>query len=155
MVVGAPMVYWGTWYDMWFGDSQVGLFADDYFTATGKNYYNAVYNLSSAYYDSTNGRVVVKYNAPDLDGDGYPDFYKYFVLYNNANNIYIYYTGVRKNGTLYVATGFSPDVWTSLIYGDKMTTYGSPSGTSTFGYRNTGFKNLRIRNSLKWHTMDW
>jgi hypothetical protein len=137
MVVGAPMVYWGTWYDMWFGDSQVGLFADDYFTATGKNYYNAVYNLSSAYYDSTYGRVVVRFNAPDLDGDGYPDFYKYFVLYNGDNNIYVYYIGARKNGTLYVATGFSPDVWTSLIYGDKMTTYGSPSGTSTFGYRNT------------------
>jgi hypothetical protein len=137
MVVGAPMVYWGTLYDMWFGDSQVGLFADDYFTATRRNYYNEVYTIGAVYYDTTYKRVVVRLNAPDLDRDGYPDFYKYFILYDTTPELHIYYLGVRRTGTLYVATGFSPDVWTSLIYGDRMAAYGSPTSTNTFGYRNT------------------
>jgi len=137
MVVGAPMVYWGTLYDMWFGDSQVGLFADDYFTATRRNYYNEVYTIGTVYYDTTYKRVVVRLNAPDLDRDGYPDFYKYFILYDTTPELHIYYLGARRTGTLYVATGFSPDVWTSLIYGDRMAAYGSPTSTNTFGYRNT------------------
>ena len=137
MGVGAPAVYWGTTHDMWYGDSHVGLFADDYFTATGKNYYNAIYTIGAAYYDSTYGRVVVRLNAPDLDGDRYPDFYKYYILYNSANYIYVHYLGTKKNGTLYVATGFSVDFFNNLIYGNKLSQVNSPSSTSTFGYRNT------------------
>ena len=137
MAIGAPAVYWGTWYDMWYGDSQVGLFADDYFTATGKNYYNARYTIAYAYYDSTNGRVVVRLNAPDLDGDGYPDFYKYYVLYNTANYIYVHYLGVKKNGTLYSAVGFSADFFNNLLYGNSLAQINSPTSTYSFGYKNT------------------
>jgi hypothetical protein len=137
MGIGAPAVYWGTWYDMWYGDSQVGLFADDYFAATGKNYYNTRYTIAYALYDSTYGRVEVRLNAPDLDGDGYPDFYKAYVLYNTANYIYVGYRGVRKSGTLYSAVGFSADFFSNLLYGNSLAQINSPTSTNSFGYRNT------------------
>ncbi|ADV64346.1 glycoside hydrolase [Desulfurococcus mucosus] len=137
MGVGAPPVYWGTSRDMWFGDAHVGFFADDYFTGTGKNYYNASYTIYSAYYDTTYRRVVVTLRAPDLDADGKPDFYKYYVLYDSSNTLYVDYLGSGKNGTLYAAIGFSVDVFNNLIYGNSLSQRNSPSGTSIFGYRNT------------------
>lgn len=152
MAVGAPMVYWGTTRDIWYRDAHVGFFADDYFTATGKNYYNVSYTLASVYRDTTAKKVVVKLNAPDLNSDGKPDFYKYYTLYDSSVNLYVSYLGTI-NGTLYTAVGFSVDVYNNLFYGDKLVQLNSPLNTNTFGFNNSvsgAYASITPVQGLKW-----
>lgn len=134
--VGAPLVYWGVLGDAWYGDNHVGFLADDYFDATGKNYYSSSYQLVSASRSDAEGGVVVKLAAPDMDGDGRPDFYKYFVLRDTANYVDAVYEPSGKAGTVYSAVGLSVDLLDSLFNGDRAARVGDPSGASTFGYRN-------------------
>ncbi len=135
MAVGAPMAYWTTEEDLWYGASQVGLFVDDYYSGTGYNYYDKDYNLT-AWYDSSYGEVIVKFIPPDLNGDGKQDFYKYLVLPDNEPYFYMYYW-LPSGGDLYDAMGLSVDPMTNLVYGDVLSPINTPDGTQIFGYYNT------------------
>ncbi|MEM1661624.1 MAG: glycoside hydrolase [Desulfurococcaceae archaeon] len=133
MGVGAPAVFWTIENDRWYGFGHWGLFVDDYYAVTGKNYYDKSYSLSATR-DSVNRRVIVYATPPDLNNDGRADFTKRFTLSDNSVTIYVYY---QTAGTLYVSTGLSVDFFTNLFYGDVLQRVNSPTGTSTFGYRNT------------------
>lgn len=74
--------------------------------------------------------------ALDLDGDGIADLTKYIVLYSNSRTPYAYYK-LSKSGTLYVAMGLLVDIYTNLFYKDGLTQVNTPTGTNTFGYKNT------------------
>ncbi|MEZ0346423.1 MAG: glycoside hydrolase [Infirmifilum sp.] len=134
IAVGAPMVYWTTENTMWYGASHLGMFVDDYYTATGKNYYNREYQIYSISLSSTS--LTVTLSAPDLDADGKPDFSKSFIFGTSSNYVSVKYTG-SKTGTLYVVTGFSVDPMASLQTGNPLRQVGTPSSTSYFGYYNS------------------
>ncbi len=137
MGAGAPMVYWTSEYDYWYGASQVGLFVDDYYTATGKNYYKSRYTISVSTGVTSTGvsYVRVALSAPDLNGDGKPDFTKYIVVYAGARYIDVYYS-LPSGGTVYLANGLSVDPMTTLVYGDVLSQVGSPTSTYSFGFKN-------------------
>jgi len=134
MAVGAPMVFWTTERDQWMNDKHWGIFVDDYYDATGRNYYDKDYSVS-ARYDPDFDAVIVELTPPDLDGDGRPDFYKYITLSPGSKSLYAYYNLTRP-GRLYISMGLSVDPWTSLFHGNKLTQVGTPTGTDIFGFVN-------------------
>jgi len=134
MAVGAPMVYWTTERDQWMNDKHWGIFVDDYYEATGYNYYDKDYSVT-ARYDSALNAAIVELTPPDLDGDEEPDFYKYISLSPDSRSLYVYYN-LTKPGKLYVSMGLSVDPWASLLNGNNLAQVGTPVGTQVFGYVN-------------------
>lgn len=134
VVVGAPYGYWTRWDDAWYNSNHLALFVDDYFTATGKNYYDKVYVIEKIQANASNS-IIIEFSSPDLDNSGAPDLRKIVYVVEQGEQVFIsaeYST--ERPGKLYVALGVSVNAWRSLFDGDSYIIVGQHEGSSSLTF---------------------
>ncbi|MEZ0394324.1 MAG: glycoside hydrolase [Desulfurococcaceae archaeon] len=127
VLVGNLPAYWWVKNDQWLNSGHVALFVDDYFTATGKNYYATPYRVVG--YSATRYGATITLSPPGNE------FVKTYVINDASINVqYI----ANIPGTLYVGVGFTLNLTRALYDGDFLKKLSAPQGQNSFGFYDVG-----------------